>query len=34
MAAKHLRSERTAEYAIRAVLLVLAALWVIPLIWI
>jgi multiple sugar transport system permease protein len=34
MAAKPLRSERTGEYLIRALLVVLAALWVIPLIWI
>jgi multiple sugar transport system permease protein len=34
VAAKQLRSERTAEYLIRAFLVVLAALWVIPLIWI
>jgi len=34
MAARQLRSERGAEYLIRAVLVVLAALWIIPLIWI
>lgn len=34
MAARQLRSERTAEYVIRTILVTLAALWVLPLIWI
>jgi multiple sugar transport system permease protein len=34
MAAKQLRSERTAEWLTRAVLVGLAALWMIPLVWI
>jgi len=34
MAARQLRSERTAEWLIRSVLVGLAALWMIPLIWI
>jgi multiple sugar transport system permease protein len=34
MAAKHLRSERAAEWLTRSILIGLAALWIIPLIWI
>ncbi len=34
MATQQLRSERTTEWMVRAVLTVLAALWVLPLIWI
>jgi multiple sugar transport system permease protein len=34
MAAKHLRSERAAEWLTRSILIGLAALWTIPLIWI